>query len=224
MDQVVNVFKHTCQENNWSRWHFSLTVEDLCRGACSCLVSSVSAFSRHAHCITLMENVPYQSSTQKSCALKKKKVKKEDYRPLALISIVLKCLERLVPRKLHDDIKDVLDLFQFTYKDKLATGYAVNTLVHLILKHLKQPKVYACMPFVDFSSAFNTIQPHVLLEKKKRKSTFSSLNGTILFWLADHNLFESTKPIPSPSLQTQGCVSSPLLYTNFTHWPVPFFT
>ncbi len=138
-------------------------------------------------------------------------------------SIVLKCLERLVPRKLHDDIKNVLDLFQFAYKDKLGTGYAINTLVHLILKHLKQPNAYACMPFVDFSSAFNTIQPHVLLEKKKRKSTLSSLNGTILFWLADHNWFESTKPIPSPSLQTQGCVSSPLLYTNFTHWPVPFF-
>ena len=73
VDQVVNVFKHTCQENNWSRWHFSLIVEDLCRGACSCLVSSVSDFSRHAHCITHMEKIPYQSSTKKSCALKEKK-------------------------------------------------------------------------------------------------------------------------------------------------------
>ena len=174
VDQVVNVFKHTCQENNWSRWHFSLIVEDLCRGACSCLVSSVSDFSRHAHCITHMEKIPYQSSTKKSCALKEKK---KDYRPLALTSTVLKCLERLVPRKLHDDIKDVLDLFQFAYKDKLGTGYAVNTLVHLILKHLKQPKAYACMPFVDFSSAFNTIQPHVLFVEKEMK-----VNPFIIKW------------------------------------------
>ena len=41
------------------------------------------------------------------------------------------------------------------------------TLVHLVLKHLKQPKPYVQVLFVDFSSTFNTIQPQVLLEKMK---------------------------------------------------------
>ena len=68
---------------------------------------------------------------------------------------------------MYDDVKDVLDQFQFTYKDKRGTDDAVNTLVHLVLKHLEQPKAYTRLLFVDFSSAFNTIQPHVLLEKIK---------------------------------------------------------
>ena len=40
---------------------------------------------------------------------------------------------------MYDDVKDVLDQFQFTYKDKRGTDDAVNTLVHLVLKHFEQP-------------------------------------------------------------------------------------
>ena len=54
-----------------------------------------------------------------------------------------------------DDVKDVLDLFQFAHKDKRGTDDAVNTLVHLVLKHLEQPKAYTRLLFVDFSSAFD---------------------------------------------------------------------
>ena len=38
---------------------------------------------------------------------------------------------------------------------------------------------------------------------KQWKSTLLSLNGTILFWLADQNSFHSTEPIPSLWPQTQ---------------------
>ena len=61
-------------------------------------------------------------------------------------------------------------------------------------------------------------------KQKQSGSTFLALNGTIIFWLADHNLFgfESTEPIPSPSVTAntgvpQGCVSFPLLYTFYTN-------
>ena len=63
----------------------------------------------------------------------------------------------------YDDVKIVLDPCQFAYKDNHDTDDAINTLWHLILKH---PKAYAWVPFVEFSSALNTIQPNVLLEKK----------------------------------------------------------
>ena len=69
---------------------------------------------------------------------------------MALTSVVMKCLERLLTRKLYDDVKDVLDPFQVAYKDKRGTDDAVNTLVHLVLKHLEQQKAYACGLFVDF--------------------------------------------------------------------------
>ena len=66
----------------------------------------------------------------------------------------MKCLGRLLTTKLYDDVKDVLDLFQFAHKDKSSTDDTVNTLGRLVLKHLEQPKAYARLLFVDFSSAF----------------------------------------------------------------------
>ena len=45
---------------------------------------------------------------------------------------------------------------------------AVNSVVHLILKHLDKPKAYARLLFIDFSLAFNLIQPHTLLSKLKQ--------------------------------------------------------
>ena len=85
------------------------------------------------------ENVPRHPSPQKVVTPPKKKKKKrrrKDYRPVAPSRIFMKYLERFVIRELYDDVKNVLDPFHFTYKDKRGTGDAVNTLVHLVLKHL----------------------------------------------------------------------------------------
>lgn len=42
---------------------------------------------------------------------------------------------------------------------------AILCLLNLVYKHLEQPKSCARLLFIDFSSAFNTIQPHLLIEK-----------------------------------------------------------
>ena len=49
----------------------------------------------------------------------------------------MNCLESILIRKLYDDVKDALDPFQFTYKDKCGTEDAVSSLVHLVLKQTK---------------------------------------------------------------------------------------
>ena len=132
------------------------------------------------------------------------------------------CLERLVTRKLYDDVKDVLDPFQFAYKDKRGSDDAVNTLVHLVLKHLEKPEACARVPFADFSSAVNTIQTHVLLERMKA----TKVNPFIIKWyhsfLTDRSQLVRVNRPHSLSLATntgvpQGCVISPLLYTLYTN-------
>ena len=40
-------------------------------------------------------------------------------------------------------------------------------LTNNILKHLGKNRNYARVLFIDFSSAFNTIQPHVMVQKLK---------------------------------------------------------
>ena len=70
--------------------------------------------------------------------------------------------------KLRLDVQDYLDPFQYAYRQGRETYDAVNTVVHLILKHLDKPMAYARLLFIDFSLAFNLIQPHTLLSKLKQ--------------------------------------------------------
>lgn len=46
-----------------------------------------------------------------------------------------------------------------------AVDVAVNMGLHFILHYLGQPGTYAKILFVDFSSAFNTINPKILTTK-----------------------------------------------------------
>ena len=52
------------------------------------------------------------------------------------------------------------DPCQFAYCTKRGVDDAVTTLLHNIQCHLDQPKTYVRTLFFDFSSAFNTLQPH----------------------------------------------------------------
>ena len=134
------------------------------------------------HIPILVDNyrVPILWKTSYITPVPKKTCPKEnnDYRPVAFTSIVMNCLERIVACKLWLDVQDYLDPFQYAYRQGRGTYDAVNTVVHLILKHLDKPKAYARLLFIDFSSAFNPIQPHILLTKLKQKN----VNQYIMNW------------------------------------------
>lgn len=60
-----------------------------------------------------------------------------------------------------------------------------RTLI-LILKYLEDTKAYACLLFVDFSSAFNTLQPYLLIQKVKQMSVTPFIIKCYLFFHTDH--------------------------------------
>ncbi len=62
-----------------------------------------------------------------------------DYRPVALTSVVMKSLERLVLAYLKDITRPLLDPFQFAYRANRSVDDAVNMGLHYILKHLDKP-------------------------------------------------------------------------------------
>lgn len=43
------------------------------------------------------------------------------------------------------------------YRHHRDTDDAISSIVHMVIKHLENPKAYARLLFVDFSSAFNTL-------------------------------------------------------------------
>lgn len=145
-----------------------------------------------------------------------------DLRPVALTSTVMKCLEKLVLRKLMEDVTNTLDPMQFAYKEKSNVEDAVLVFLNSIIKHLETPKTYVRVLFVDFSSAFNTIQPHLMVQKLLRLNVKAPIVAWLLDFLTCRTQYVKLNSVVSDTISIntgapQGCVLSPVLYTIYTN-------
>ena len=141
---------------------------------------------------------------------------------MALTSVVMKILERLVLQHIQAAVQDHLDPLQFAYQANRGVDDAISLAIHYALQHLESPGCYVRLLFVDFSSAFNTIVPQKLYEKLL---TFR-LSPSVCYWLLDFLLQRpqivklpqgSSKPLTLSTGTPQGCVLSPLLFCLFTN-------
>ena len=144
-----------------------------------------------------------------------------DYRPVALTSVPFKCLERIVLERLRKETAKHQDQNQFAYKKGSSTDDAIILLIQNILSHLEKQKTYARVLFIDFSSAFNTIQPHLMLEKLMSMSVDPTIMKFILSFLTNRKqkvrvgqTFSSEKTTNTGA--PQGYVLSPVLFTLYT--------
>ncbi|KAI3368241.1 hypothetical protein L3Q82_007961 [Scortum barcoo] len=87
------------------------------------------------------------------------------YRPVALMSHLMKTLERLVLVHLRPLVSSFMDPLQFAYQPDIGVDDAVIYLLHTSLTHLEKAGSTVRIMFFDFSSAFNTIQPRLLWDK-----------------------------------------------------------
>ncbi len=104
-----------------------------------------------------------------------------DYRPVALTPILMKCFERLVMQHIKSVLPPSLDPFQFAYRSNRSTDDAIATALHPALTHLDKTDTYVRLLFIDFSSAFNTIIPQQLIHKLVQLG----LNTSLCNWLLD---------------------------------------
>ena len=91
-----------------------------------------------------------------------------NYRPISLLSIFSKLLERLVYNRLYNflDAHEILDTNQYGFRSKRSTTDAVTHLYGDIIKCLdNREKVLAV--FCDLSKAFDTIDHGIMLHKLK---------------------------------------------------------
>ena len=145
-----------------------------------------------------------------------------DYRPVALTPIVMKCFERLVMSHIKSILPPTLDPFQFAYRAKRSTEDAICSVLHPALTHLENADSHVRMLFIDFSSAFNTIIPQQLICKLDQLGLNTSLCNWILDFLSERPqaVRVGNNTSSSITLSTgapQGCVLSPLLFTLLTH-------
>ncbi|KAI4882344.1 hypothetical protein NFI96_008531 [Prochilodus magdalenae] len=149
-----------------------------------------------------------------------------DWRPVALTSIISKCFEKLV--RDCSLLPATLDPMQFAYRQNRSTDDAIALTLHTALSHLDKQNMYtAHCPLppgqtehvcenADYSSASNTI----VLSRLDIK--LRDLGSGILNFLTDQRQVVKLAGITSssPTLSTgapQCCVLSPLLYSLYTH-------
>ena len=151
-----------------------------------------------------------------------KPLENNDYRPVALTSILCKCLEKFVKMFIMQDLHTKLDPLQFAYQREKGVDDAILYILNSVYKHLDLPNSYARLFFIDFSSAFNTMQIHILIEKMK----LLTINPHIILWASE---FLTQRPqrvkvnSTTSSVRTintgapQGAVTSPIWYILYTN-------
>ncbi|KAK0146400.1 putative RNA-directed DNA polymerase from transposon BS [Merluccius polli] len=166
-------------------------------------------------CFKCSTIVPVPKKPRPSCL--------NDYRPVALTPIIMKCFEKLIKPSITSSLPPTLDQLQFAYRPNRSTDDAIAHLLHSTLTHLDTGKgAYVRLLFIDYSSAFNTIVPSKLAQKLQDLCLCPSLCRWIHNFLTgrpqvvrvgDHTSSSLTLNTGAP----QGCVLSPLLYSLYTY-------
>ena len=104
-----------------------------------------------------------------------------DFRPIALTPLLSKCMERVVSKELSLQTVKSMDPMQFAYRASRGVEDATLTLLDKIYSHLNKPKTYVRVLFMDFSSAFNTVQPHLLL----RRLCDLNVSSNLILWIRE---------------------------------------
>ncbi|KAI3360227.1 hypothetical protein L3Q82_014547 [Scortum barcoo] len=126
-----------------------------------------------------------------------------DYRPVALTPIVMKCFERLVMAHIKDCVDVTVDPHQYAYRKNRSTEDAISSVVHTALTHLENKDSYVRLLFVDFTSAFNTIIPQTLVQKLTTLGLSSTLCNWVLDFLTDRPQSVRIHDVSSSSISPQ---------------------
>ena len=89
-----------------------------------------------------------------------------DYCPVAITSVIMKCFEMLVMTHINPITPHTLDPLQFAYRPNRSTDGVISIAFHTAHSHLdKSGNNYMRMLFKDYSSVFNTIVHSLLITK-----------------------------------------------------------
>ena len=134
-------------------------------------------------------------------------------------------MEKLILRQLLAATHSKQDLLQFVYSANRSTEDAVLTVLHHVYIHLEKPKSYVRLLFLDFSSAFNTIQSYLMNNNLMKLDVYFTIILWIFFFLKDRpqqvRISTSTTEVISTEIRTdsgvpQGCLLSLAFFTLYT--------
>ena len=143
-----------------------------------------------------------------------------EFRPVALTSLIMKISERILKDEIVFLVYDKFDPLQIAYQP--GKGVEGAKLLTLDKKHLEKAKSHVRLLFADFSSAFNKMQPHILIQ---RLSSYFNLPDQFLLLLLNFLTDRKQQVLVNGALSDvvvsntsspQGCVVPPLLFILYT--------
>ena len=145
-----------------------------------------------------------------------------DFRPVALTPVPMKCMEKLILLRIKASFTQVQDPFQFAYRSGRSVEDAILLLLNNMYEHLDKPKSIVRTLFLDFSSAFNTIKPVILIERLRELNINSNIISWVFQFLTNRTQYVKFQNFVSDPISTftgspQGCVLSPVLFTIYTN-------
>ena len=114
----------------------------------------------------------------------KDSTKPNAYRPIGLLSVLFKLLERLILDQLNDtDLNDnPLHITQHGFRKGHSTETALHRVVNHIEKAINQPKGVAIMLLLDVEGAFDNIHPHKVAKLMRKRG----MNPVFVDWYENY--------------------------------------
>ena len=106
-----------------------------------------------------------------------------NYRPISLLSIFNKLLEKLMYKRIVDflDKRQLIYCKQFGFCSHYSTEHAVLSIIDQVQLAIED-HVYSCGIFLDFSKAFDTVNHQILLTKLD----YFGIRGVVKDWFTSY--------------------------------------
>ncbi|KAK3528684.1 hypothetical protein QTP70_009066 [Hemibagrus guttatus] len=130
-------------------------------------------------------------------------------------------MEQVLLHHMRPQVCHVLDPLQFAYQEKVGVEDAITSMLHRSLSNLDNGSRAVRITFLDFSSAFNTIQPLLLRDKLTEMGVSTHLVAWITDYLTGRPQYVrlgdcKSDTVVSSTGALQVAVLSPVLFTLYT--------